>query len=94
MNTGELQKLQNLDSSDHAVKLFMGIYGVGRSRALHFVMRGFRTLEDLLERGDLSESQRIGIELYHVGQPNMYFTDNRILRKGFHEKKWTDTHQS
>ena len=94
VNTGELQRLQNLDWFDHTVELFMGIYGVGRSKALHFVMQGFRTLGDLLERGDLTESQKTGIELYHVCQPNMYFADNRILQKGFHEKRWRDTHQS
>ena len=64
--TGELQRLQNLDSSDHLIELFMGIYGVGRTKALKFVMQGFRTLEDLLARADLTESQRIGIQLYNV----------------------------
>ena len=64
--TGELQRLQNLDASDHTIELFMGVYGIGRSRALQFVMQGFRTLNDLLERGDLNQSQRIGIELYDV----------------------------
>ena len=64
--TGELQRLQNLDTSDHTVELFMGVYGIGRSRALQFVMQGFRTLKDLLERGELNQSQRIGIELYNV----------------------------
>lgn len=64
--TGELQRLQHLDTSDHTVELFMGVYGIGRSRALHFVMQGFRTLKDLLERGELNQSQRIGIELYNV----------------------------
>jgi Fingers domain of DNA polymerase lambda len=44
----------------------MQIYGVGKSRALQFVMQGFRTLNDLLEKGDLTESQRIGIKLYDV----------------------------
>ena len=64
--TGELQRLQNLDASDRTVELFMGVYGIGRSRALQFVMKGFRTLKDLLERGELNQSQRIGIELYDV----------------------------
>lgn len=44
----------------------MQIYGVGKSRALQFVMQGFRTLNDLQEKADLTESQRIGIELYDV----------------------------
>lgn len=64
--TGELQRLQNLDSSDHTIELFMGIYGVGKTKALKFVMQGYRTLQELLERADLNESQRIGIQLYDV----------------------------
>jgi DNA polymerase IV len=66
VTTGELQRLKNLDKSDHTVELFMGVYGIGRSTALRFVMQGFRTLKDLLERGELTQSQRIGIELYNV----------------------------
>lgn len=64
--TGELQRLQNLDSSDHMLEMFMGIYGVGRSKAVQWVMQGLRTLTDVLERGNVSEIQRIGIELYDV----------------------------
>ena len=64
--TGELQRLQNLDSLDHTVEKFMQVYGIGKSKALQFVMQGFRTLEDLLQKGNLTESQRIGIELYDV----------------------------
>lgn len=44
----------------------MGIYGVGRTKALKFVMQGFRTLQDVLERAELNDSQRIGIQLYNV----------------------------
>jgi DNA polymerase IV len=75
--TGELQRLRNLDSTDHTIELFMGIYGVGRTKALKFVMQGFRTLQDILERGDLNESQRIGIEFYDV------LLSHSILTTGF-----------
>ena len=64
--TGELQRLQNLDSSDHTLEMFMGIYGVGRSKAVQWVMQGLRTLKDVLEHGNVTENQRIGIELYDV----------------------------
>ena len=64
--TGELQRLQNLDSSDHTIELFMGIYGVGKSKALKWVMQGLRTLEDVLERGNVNEGQTIGIKLCDV----------------------------
>jgi Fingers domain of DNA polymerase lambda len=55
-----------LDSSDHVAELFMGIYGVGKTTAIKFVMQGFRTLQDLIEKADLNDSQRIGIKLYEV----------------------------
>lgn len=64
--TGELQRLQNLDSLDHTVELFMGIYGVGKTRAMRWVMQGLRTLKDVLDKGEVNESQRIGIDLYDV----------------------------
>ena len=68
--TGELQRLQNLDSSDHTLEMFMGIYGVGRSKAVQWVMQGLRTLKDVLEHGNVTENQRIGIELYDVLTPS------------------------
>jgi DNA polymerase IV len=66
--TGELQRLKNLDSADYTVERFMGIYGVGKMKAMKWVMQGLRTLQDVLERGGVNESQRIGIELYDVGR--------------------------
>ena len=68
--TGELQRLQNLDSSDHTLEMFMEIYGVGRSKAVQWVMQGLRTLKDVLEHGNVTENQRIGIELYDVLTPS------------------------
>jgi DNA polymerase IV len=84
--TGELQRLQNLDSLDHTIELFMGIYGVGKTRAMRWVMQGLRTLQDILERGDVNESQRIGLELYDV-QFLVKGSNNRTLHKGYPEEK-------
>jgi hypothetical protein len=65
----------------------MGIYGVGRTKALKYVMQGFRTLEDILERGEPNESQRVGIMLYDVS-PFAYDTsNNRTFSKGSQERK-------
>src|ERR1700684_792252 len=64
--TGELQRLENLDSSDHIIEMFMQVYGIGKTKALKFYMQGFRTLKDLQEKAELNEGQRIGIELYEV----------------------------
>ena len=64
--TGNLQRLQNMDSMDRTVQLFTGIYGVGKKKAVHLAMQGFRTLQQVLEKGNLNKAQRIGIELYYV----------------------------
>lgn len=45
--------------------LFLGIYGVGKSTADKWIAKGFRTLDDLLQKAKLNDSQRIGIEHYH-----------------------------
>ena len=91
--TGELQRLQNLDPLDHTVELFMGIYGVGKTRAMRWVMQGLRTLKDVLERGDVNESQRIGIELYEVVLSSSE-TNIRISLRGYQEQKLSSMHRS
>jgi DNA polymerase IV len=48
----------------------MGIYGIGKNKALQFVMQGYRTLKDLQEKAQLTKGQRIGIELYDVPSPS------------------------
>jgi Fingers domain of DNA polymerase lambda len=85
--TGELQRLQNLSSSDHIVEMFMGVYGVGRTIALKWVMQGLRTLPDVLERGDVTENQRIGIELYDVTPLPIQINLFRTLRKEYLGRK-------
>jgi len=44
----------------------MGIYGVGKTKAMRWVMQGLRTLKDVLDKGEVNENQRIGIDLYDV----------------------------
>lgn len=85
--TGELQRLQNLDSSDHTLELFTGIYGVGRNKAVQWVMQGLRSLKDVLAHGKVSESQRIGIELYDVLTLVIQRLDNRTLRREYQGRK-------
>lgn len=64
--THTLQRLQYAlgDPTSQVKALFLGIYGVGPSTAEKWIAQGFRTFDDLLEKAQLSESQRIGIEHY------------------------------
>ncbi|KAL1839142.1 hypothetical protein VTJ49DRAFT_1838 [Mycothermus thermophilus] len=49
---------------DHALQTFLNIYGVGLGRANKWIAQGFRTLDDLRERANLTPNQRIGVDHY------------------------------
>lgn len=62
--TGTLERADTLGDDYEILQMFLGIYGVGAARANEFLRQGFRTLDDVLERGDPTKNQRIGIERY------------------------------
>ncbi|KAF8534376.1 hypothetical protein BDD12DRAFT_809407 [Trichophaea hybrida] len=64
VHTDSLKRLQyaKLEPDDATLKLFLGIYGVGLKHARTWVAAGYKTLQDLLDKEKLTESQRIGIE--------------------------------
>lgn len=65
--TGTIKRLQELEASfddpnrKAAIGLFRTIYGIGPATAVKFYGEGFRTLQDLWERGNLTEAQKLGI---------------------------------
>jgi Fingers domain of DNA polymerase lambda len=72
------------------MELFMGIYGVGRNKAMQWIMQGLRTLKDVLDHGNVSENQRIGIELYDVSPRVNDVDDDRNSKREFQGRKWND----
>ncbi|KAH7559215.1 hypothetical protein BM1_04152 [Bipolaris maydis] len=63
-------RLRRLESTRHnpqdvALRLFLGIYGVGLVHANKWIQAGHRTLQDLKTKATLSENQKIGLEHYH-----------------------------
>lgn len=66
VTTNRLYRLDqaNAQPLDKSLRLFLGIYGVGLSKATKWVSQGFRTLDDLLQKADLTANQRIGTEHY------------------------------
>lgn len=66
MRTDHLRKLEyaKLDPADVALKLFLGVYGVGPSLAHQWVQIGYKTLDDVKAKVKLSESQKIGMDHY------------------------------
>ncbi|KAK4987499.1 hypothetical protein LTR66_007580 [Elasticomyces elasticus] len=61
--TNRLRRLDNARSepNDHVLQTFLKIYGVGFAQASRWVSQGYRSLEDLLAKANLSENQKVGI---------------------------------
>ena len=62
-------KLRFLDSAksdpmEQAMRLFTGIYGVGASTASKWIAQGYRTLDDISTKAELTPNQRIGLDHY------------------------------
>jgi DNA polymerase IV len=53
------------DPTDQVLRLFLGIYGAGLAQANKWLQAGHRSLDDLVTKAKLTDSQRIGIEHYH-----------------------------
>ncbi|KAJ4296063.1 hypothetical protein N0V88_004765 [Collariella sp. IMI 366227] len=64
--TNKLRRLEYAadEPLGQALETFLKIYDVGTSRASRWIAQGFRTLEDLRRKADLTTNQRIGIERY------------------------------
>ncbi|KAH8905379.1 hypothetical protein BR93DRAFT_881188 [Coniochaeta sp. PMI_546] len=64
--TDQLQRLQYAenDTMTPVLETFLKIYDVGVARASKWIAQGYRTLDDLLAKADLTTNQRLGIERY------------------------------
>ncbi|KAK3900718.1 hypothetical protein C8A05DRAFT_17002 [Staphylotrichum tortipilum] len=65
-STNKLRRLEyaNDEPLDQVLETFLKIYDVGTSRANKWIAQGFRTLDDLRQKADLTTNQRLGIERY------------------------------
>ncbi|CCC09399.1 hypothetical protein SMACR_05184 [Sordaria macrospora] len=66
VTTDSLRRLEYAQDSplDHVLATFLKIYDVGTGRANKWISKGFRTLDDLKQKANLTPNQRIGIEHY------------------------------
>ncbi|ETS87556.1 hypothetical protein PFICI_01384 [Pestalotiopsis fici W106-1] len=64
VTTGRLRRLEEAanEPNHEARELFLKVYDVGLQTAEKWIAQGYRTLDDLLERANLSRNQRIGVE--------------------------------
>uniref|UniRef100_A0A1E1XQK5 DNA polymerase n=1 Tax=Amblyomma sculptum TaxID=1581419 RepID=A0A1E1XQK5_AMBSC len=61
---GKLQKLEEFQSQENLVSqnLFTKLWGAGPATAQKWVQQGFRSLEELAARGNLTSQQKIGLK--------------------------------
>src|SRR6186713_1987977 len=65
------------------MELFSKIHGVSEEKALEFVRKGYKTLDDLLENESLTDRQKIGIRYYDdlaekIPREEILFFDEKI----------------
>ncbi|KAK4205258.1 hypothetical protein QBC40DRAFT_190251 [Triangularia verruculosa] len=65
-NTNTLRRLNyaNQEPMDKVLDLFLKIHDVGLARANKWISQGYRTLDDLVKKADLTSNQKISIEHY------------------------------
>ncbi len=83
--TNRLRRLDNTTSepNDEAFQLFLKIYGVGYAQATKWIDQGHRTIDDLLDKAQLTKNQKIGIEHYddfqtRIPRPEMDHHDQYV----------------
>ncbi|XP_066517139.1 DNA polymerase lambda [Hoplias malabaricus] len=64
MECGHLSKLDQFGESASVMELFTNIWGAGAKTAQLWYQQGFRTLEDIRAKANLSHTQRIGLKHY------------------------------
>lgn len=66
VNTHGLKRLEYAEKEPlhETLQLFLKIYDVGLSTANKWIAQGYRTLDDLLQKANLTTNQRLGIEHY------------------------------
>ena len=89
--TNRLRRLDSArsDPNDQILQRFMKVYGAGFAQASKWVSAGYTTLDELLEKADLTDSQRVGIEHYedfnsHIPRAEVV-QHGSIVRKALHK---------
>lgn len=61
--THRLRRLENAraEPTDQVLQTFMQVYGAGLVQARKWVSQGFSTLDELLEKANLTDNQRVGV---------------------------------
>lgn len=90
VSTDRLRQLENtnLTPKDKAIQLFIGVYGAGYAQAAKWVAKGYRSLEDLRDKAELTANQKVGVERYHDFQQriprNEVAMHGEVVRSAIH----------
>lgn len=63
------------DANDKALQKFLQIYGIGYAQASKWIEQGYRNVDDLLDKVDLTRNQRIGVEHLHDFQTRIPYIE-------------------
>ncbi|KAL1853069.1 hypothetical protein Plec18170_005651 [Paecilomyces lecythidis] len=89
--TNRLRRLENANftTEDHILQLFLGVYGAGVSQASRWIAQGYRSLDDLRTKADLTRNQRVGVERYDDFRQRIPRSEveahGAIVRRAVHE---------
>ncbi|XP_035492874.2 DNA polymerase lambda [Scophthalmus maximus] len=65
MESGHLRKIDHIGEAVPVLELFTNIWGAGAKTAQLWYQQGFRTLEDIHTKANLSNTQKIGLKHYN-----------------------------
>jgi len=65
IETGHLRRLDHIDPKLDVINLFAAVWGAGPKTAEQWYAQGFRTLQDVQEKANLTSQQLIGLKYYH-----------------------------
>lgn len=85
--TNRLRRLDNAEQepNDEVLQMFLGIYSVGHAQASTWINQGYRTLEDLSSKANLTKNQKIGLD--HYTDFNTRIPRAEVERHGTHVRK-------
>jgi DNA polymerase lambda/DNA polymerase IV len=87
VTTNRLKRLEyaQKEPMDEVLQRFLNVYDVGLSRANKWISQGYRTLQDLLDRADLTPNQRVGV--VHYDDLNSRIPRREVEALGAHVRK-------
>ncbi|XP_029915848.1 DNA polymerase lambda [Myripristis murdjan] len=88
MESGHLRKLDHIGEAVPVLELFNNIWGAGAKTAQLWYQQGFRTLEDIRTKANLTVTQKIGLKHYDDFLDRMPREEAAAIEKVVKEAVW------